>query len=117
MNVALKIIITILVGLIIFSALPSNKPLTKTTETKNTDTTATAPSTTAEQSAPVPKYKFDVPALVGKSIEEIRGILGEPVDKEFAEPTKDQLSLGTKLWDNTFTKDDRSLLVTFDIQS
>lgn len=58
-------------------------------------------------------YIFDVPALIGKNIDEVRTILGTPLDKELTEPSQEQLNLGANQWDNTFRKDGEDLLVTF----
>lgn len=59
-----------------------------------------------------PSYVFDVPSLIGKNVDEVREILGQPADKD-VEPNQAQLNLGTKEWYNTFKKDDKELLVTF----
>jgi hypothetical protein len=56
---------------------------------------------------------FDVPPLIGKSIDEIRRTLGAPIDNE-AEPTDLQLRVGVDEWNNAFAKDGEELLVTFD---
>ena len=55
---------------------------------------------------------FDIPSLIGKSIDEIREIVGKPQDKE-PEPTMLQLQIGIDEWSNVFTKDGEELLVTF----
>lgn len=58
-------------------------------------------------------YVFDLEALYGKSITEIRAVLGEPVDK-FKDPTPEQMSpSGATEWDNTFEKGGFELLVTY----
>lgn len=59
---------------------------------------------------------FDIPSLIGKNIDEIRTALGSPADKEMTEPNQAQLQLGTKEWDNTFEKDNKELLVTFNVK-
>ena len=73
-------------------------------------------STPSEQAVPggqqQNKYAFDVPSLIGKNIDEIRVILGTPVDKEM-EPTTLQLEMGTKEWSNSFNKDNEELLITY----
>ena len=63
----------------------------------------------AKEPAPV---LFDIPALVGKSIDGVREILGKPQDKE-PEPTKLQLQAGVDEWNNVFLRDGQELLVTF----
>ncbi len=66
-----------------------------------------------EEPAPV-AFVFDVPSLLAKNVDEIRQTLGQPTDGALIEPTEKQKQLGTtKVWDNTFEKDSRSLLVTF----
>lgn len=60
---------------------------------------------------------FDVEALYGKNIDEIRAVLGEPTDGEYTNPTAQQLALGTKEWSNSFKKDKYELLVTYDVAS
>lgn len=68
------------------------------------------PTPPLAQTAPV---TFDVPSLIGKSIDETRRILGTPIDN-YAEPTDLQLRMGVDEWNNTFAKDGEELLVTFD---
>lgn len=70
------------------------------------------PSTPAAAPAPAVPMVFDVPALVGKSIDEIRENLGPPDDSE-PEPTRQQIQLGAAEWSNTFSADGQVLLVTF----
>src|SRR4051794_26950944 len=53
---------------------------------------------------PAVAIAFDVPALVGKSIDQIRHVCGAPQDKE-PEPSNRQLALGIDEWNNTFSKD------------
>ncbi len=59
---------------------------------------------------------FNVPSLVGKNIDEVREILGQPIDKN-PELSTEQKKLGAKEWSNTFTKDGNELLVTFNSDS
>jgi hypothetical protein len=58
---------------------------------------------------------FDLKALQGKNIDEIVSILGEPVSSY--EPTEMQISLGVKEGDKTYKKDNRDLLITYDIST
>ena len=78
-------------------------------------------SVQTQQTAPAQQEKiaavFDVEALYGKNIDEIRTILGEPTDGEYTNPTAQQLALGTKEWSNSFEKDKYELLVTYDVAS
>lgn len=77
--------------------------------------------TPSQETSPVQQEEtvtvFDVESLYGKNIDEIRTILGEPIDGEWAEPTESQLAGGTKEWDNTFKRDEYELLVTYDVAS
>jgi hypothetical protein len=78
-------------------------------------------STPTQQTAPAQQEEivavFDVEALYGKNIDEIRAVLGEPADGEYINPTAQQLALGTKEWSNSFKKDKYELLVTYDVAS
>jgi len=74
-------------------------------------TPRTQVSTIASPKEPAPII-FDIPSLVGKSIDEIREILGKPQDKE-PEPTELQLQIGIDEWSNVFSKDGQELVVTF----
>lgn len=58
------------------------------------------------------KVVFDVPALIGKDIDQIRKVLGKPSDKEI-EPSKLQKKNNFNTWDNSFEKDGKTLLVTY----
>lgn len=77
------------------------------------DTQETDKQASQEQAKPV--YVFNVPSLVGKNIDEVRSALGKPADSA-AEPSQAQLA-GTSEWDNTFKKDSKELLVTFNPKS
>ena len=94
-------------GIIVISSLGDNSNDTNTNST--------------QQTAPVQQEEivavFDVEALYGKNIDEIRAVLGEPTDGEYTNPTAQQLALGTKEWSNTFKKDKYELLVTYDVAS
>jgi len=73
------------------------------------------PSTSTQQEEITPV--FDLEALYGKNIDEIRAVLGEPTDGEYTNPTALQLALGVKEWDNAFEKDGCELLVTYNVYS
>lgn len=104
--IAWKLIISIIIGIMFISAMANSNSTPSTPTPKPSSTTA-----------PVVNFVFDVPSLVGKNIDEIRQVLGAPADKELTEPTQQQLSLGMKEWDNTFEKDGKALLVTYDAKS
>jgi hypothetical protein len=63
------------------------------------------------------KIVFDVPSLLHKNIDEIRNVLGKPIDAEMLEPTKEQMDTNFESWDNNFEKNGCSLLVTFNPQT
>lgn len=58
---------------------------------------------------------FDIPVLVGKSIDELRESLGRP--KGQTEPSNLQLSLGTDKWSNSFNSAGQKMVVTFNPKS
>lgn len=61
---------------------------------------------------------FDVPALVGMNIDQVRQVLGTPQDGSMTEPTAQQLALGMgSEWNNSFEKDGHTLLVTYNAQT
>ena len=66
-------------------------------------------------STKVIKAVFDIPALVGLNIDEIKKILGKPTKDD--EPTKLQLRNGDVEWDKEFTKDGYTVLVTYDAKT
>ncbi len=75
---------------------------------KPTSTNTSNINTTTEPAKA--QFVFDVPSLVGKNIDEVRQVLGQP--------TEAQKSLGGfNEWDNTFKKDNEELLVTFNYQT
>ncbi len=60
-----------------------------------------------------PTATFDVPALIVLNIDDIRKQLGSPTDKD-VDPTAKQMELGTTEWYNSFDKNGKTLLVTYD---
>ena len=81
----------------------------KTDKPSAEQTATTAPPT----ATPAPSYSFDVPSLIGKNVDEIRQVLGAPIDQDLAEPSAEQRNLGVDEWDNSFRKDGHEILVTF----
>ena len=61
------------------------------------------------------KQVYDVSSLIGKNIDEIRELLGNPTDKE-KEPSKSQMKMNIDTCDNSFQKDGETLLVTYNPQ-
>lgn len=95
---------------------------------QTTSTTALTGTPTGETDLKI-KYKeyldpqinkqiFDVPSLLGKDVDQIRQVLGKPVDKDI-EPTELQLEMmGDNVeWDNSFEKEEVTLLVTYDART
>jgi hypothetical protein len=82
----------------------SKKPEQKIVESKPAE--VAAKSTSA----------FDVPALIGENIDQVRTKLGTPADKDI-EPTEQQKQLGVTEWQNTFKNGSKELLVTFNSSS
>ncbi len=60
------------------------------------------------------QYAFDVPSLVGKDLDGVIAILGEPRGQD---PTSLQIQQGVIDWDKTFIKDGKELLVTYTISN
>lgn len=87
-----------------------------TTSSKSTPTTnpaTTTDNTPSKTETLTPSYSFDIPSLLGKNIDEVRQVLGTPLDKNLTEPTAEQLKLGADEWDNSYKKGNQELLVTF----
>jgi hypothetical protein len=76
--------------------------------------TGCSSDTTAQNSQTPAKAAvvFDLEALHGKNITDIRSALGNPTDAS-ADPTPEQVKLDPE-WNNTFSKDGYDLLVTYD---
>lgn len=78
---------------------------------------SSTPKVAENKSVPLPasnkqaKMIFDVPSLLGKNVDQVKTILGNPASD--AEPTKQQLSMGVNEWDKEFQKDGESLLITY----
>ncbi|MBI2008807.1 hypothetical protein HYS84_00160 [Candidatus Saccharibacteria bacterium] len=98
-------VIALVVFIIIVGAATGEKKEDKNTQTNQQPTTQSQP---AEQK---PKPAFDIPGLMGKNIDQTREILGAPADGSLTEPTAAQPSVD--VWDNTFKKDGKELLVTY----
>ena len=98
----------VIIIIIAMASSPKTEPNTQQTAQNN-------PTETKKVDEPVQVvFIFDVPALLGKNIDEVRQTLGQPTDGALIEPTARQQELGaTEVWDNTFEKDSQPLLVTF----
>lgn len=109
-----KIAITAIIGIMFISAV-AQQPKKTTTATKPSPVKTTSRVTTP---APVAQIVFDVSSLIGKNIDEVKQVLGQPTDGEYIEPNESQKSLsGFTEWDNTFKKNDEELLITFDYKT
>lgn len=85
---------------------PADKPAVATTTSADKATTTVA-------AVPVVAV-FDVPSLVGMSIDQVRTTLGPPDDDpEMVEPDSLQRQNGIDEWDNQWDRDGVVLLVTF----
>lgn len=70
----------------------------------------------AIQQPQAPQFVFDIPALIGKNIDEVVQSLGSPSAGK--EPTKQQLATGVAdEWYKEFTKDDVTVLVTYNAKT
>lgn len=112
LNKPVKWVLTVVLSFVLIGILSSfgSQPTTTTDTAKTTPEPAKVVEKTKEATV------FDVPALLGKNIDEVRVVLGVPDDKKSGmdEPNAQQLALGTDSWDNTFTKGNDYILVTFD---
>ena len=62
------------------------------------------------------KAVFNVPDLIGNNIDQLRVVLGNPIDND-PEPTKLQMKMKFKVWDNSFERSGQILLVTYNPQN
>lgn len=60
------------------------------------------------------QYVFNVPSLVGKDLDGVIAVLGQPQGQD---PTALQIQQGVREWDKTFIKDGKELLVTYSISN
>lgn len=74
----------------------------------------TKTETPAVQQPQAPQFVFNIPALIGKNIDEVKAILGEPTT--FKQPTKQQLTF-TDIWDMEYAKNDTNLLITYNVKN
>jgi hypothetical protein len=118
-NVAIKLGATafaVFLGLFILGTAVGTPPEHQKTEQAAQNTSAqTQEQPKQEVKLQAPQYTFDVPALVGKNIDQLRQVLGQPTDSS-PEPTAEQMQY-TSLWDNTFKKDGKELLATYDART
>ncbi len=100
-----KIIVSVIFAIITVS-IAMNPAEPKTQQAKQEEK-----SQATVQQKPTPT--FDVPALIVLNIDDIRKQLGSPTDKD-VDPTAKQMELGTTEWYNSFDKNGKTLLVTYD---
>jgi hypothetical protein len=108
----LKIIGVIILGLIVISAIASSS---KGEQDKKYEVSNNSSLNETSQSSQI-EYIFDTPLLIGKNIDEVRLILGQPIDKDI-EPTDLNKQAGIDEWLNTFEKDGYELSVSYDINT
>ena len=112
--------VLLIIGIIVFVVIIGisiSQVNTEDTDNSNDNTSINKATDSDEETDTVTlKYTFDVPSLLGKNIDEIRVELGTPTDGDLMEPTAEQMA-GTSQWDNTFQKDGKELLVTFDAKT
>lgn len=75
--------------------------------------TATQPSPIVAQQA---QFVFDIPSLIGKSLDEVKATLSS-YQRKTLEPTEEQIKLGVKEWEVEFDKDGKELLITYEIKT
>ncbi|MBN1588015.1 MAG: hypothetical protein JW888_00705 [Pirellulales bacterium] len=97
----------LLVLSIVVASLDMSSPVAATTPGRDSSSDTAAPDVATA------KPVYDVPSLIGKTIDEIRSTLGKPLDSEI-EPSELQLDTGVDQWENVFEKNGCQLLVTFD---
>lgn len=73
-----------------------------------------APTTSQNIQKEETKTVFDVPALVGKNVDQIIATIGQP--KENSLPNEQQAKTATE-WSIEFGKDDQTLLVTYNVKT
>ncbi|MDR0788512.1 MAG: hypothetical protein LBG44_11725 [Gemmatimonadota bacterium] len=66
-----------------------------------------------EQSVEVVAPAFDIPSFLGKSIDEVRAVLGTPREATAMDPTPEQIEMGRTVWSNVFENDGQDLMIVF----
>ncbi len=102
--IAVKVIVTVVMSIILLSAIgggSSKQPAQPQASTPN-----------ASESVKV-NFIFDVPSLIGKNIDQVRQVLGQPIDGKQIEPTAQQLEKGVTEWNNTWERGNVSLVITY----
>ena len=101
-----KILITSIIALILIAAFSDTKEISTKSNKENVEIDKKELNTV-----------FNIPTYLNKNIDEIRTILGKPIDAEQTEPTKQQMEMDFEEWDNTFEKENCSLTITFNPQT
>jgi hypothetical protein len=97
--------LAIFFGIGLIGTIFDDTPRLTPTVTQNVQTT----------SVPVVAPAFDIPALVGKSVDEIKSILGNP--DRGTDPTPAQLDLGTTEWSKEYERNGVVLSITYEIST
>lgn len=106
-----------ILGVIVVAALFYGDKKSETTPQPQAQETTSQAQQTVTQTAlqnVAPQFTFDVPALVGKSLDEVKATLGKP--KTFKEPTKQDL-LMFDTWNIEYEKDGVGLLVSYNLKT
>ncbi len=103
------IVILVVVGFIVVRGQKDSKTTVTVTPTPADVTDETVDNITPMAS--YSSYAFDIPSLIGKNIDDIRGLLKADIadEKEDYEPDE----TGVDEWENNFVKDGKELLITF----
>ena len=104
------LVVGFIIGFFIVNGIKGVNKSFKETANKQTEQQAT------KTQVAKPNYVFDLPTLVGKNIDEVRAVLGKPMDAQ-PEPTKQQIELGGDEWFNGYEKDGGELTITFQATS
>ncbi len=106
-NKSVKLLVSVGAAIVLFGALSS---LGDSPKSRSSD--ASLDSGQVQEAA---KQVFDVPALLNKSIDEIKVQLGSP--ESDSEPTKQQIAVGITEWDKKWTKDGEDILITYNVKT
>lgn len=105
----LKVFVVIVFGFIILSIIvASNSDTTQKQEKKEVKENINTNVPVVEEKE---QFVFDIPALLGKNVDEIIKVLGTPTIN--TEPTKLQISAGVDTWEKTWNKGSYSLMATY----
>lgn len=96
------------------SSSPDNQPTDQQSQQQASAPTQEAKSENA-LAPQAPQYIFDVPSLIGKNIDEVKSVLGEP--SIFNKPSVKELALDSNKWDMDFVKNNVDLSVSYNVKT